>query len=230
MRNLFVRTRFGQVVFCAPDEVLKARDPAILMIHGAFRAASTLLPWQDRLPNVVFANLPGHGGAPMLTQTSLDAWTEALSAGIAAAMPRPVLAVGESLGGLVALGLTGVGGVVAFDPFFRTDALWPVRAAMSAAIALGKSNPAAPIFAPGQTYYRQLDRTEALATVVTGDVPLMPERPLDRAPCLMEEADCTAAAARVQLVRIAGGHNLLDEQPDACRQIILDAFARMQAP
>lgn len=227
MRNYFISTRLGRVVFCAPEAVIRGRDPAILLIHGAFRAASTLLSWQDRLPNVVFANLPGHGGAPVLETASLEAWTEALSQAVAVALPRPVLAVGESLGGLVALGLRGVGGVVAFDPFFRTDDLWPVRAAMAAALARGKANPAAAILAPGRSYYAQLDRLSAPAEVVTGDIPLLPERSLERSPCLLQEADVARLEGRVRLTRTSGGHNLLDEAPEACREIILAALARM---
>jgi pimeloyl-ACP methyl ester carboxylesterase len=226
IRNYFVRTPRGQVVFCAPASVMQGPGPIVLLVHGAFRAASTLVAWRDRLPNVVFANLPGHGGAPMLDEVSLPAWTEALSAAIPR-LPRPVLAVGESLGGLVALGLEGVAGVVAFDPFFRTDDLWPVRAASATAAAIGKSSPAAAILAPGQDYFSQLDRLSAPAEVVTGDVPLMPERPLARSPCLLEAEDLARLEGRVRVTKIQGGHNLLDEAPEACRAIILDALARL---
>jgi pimeloyl-ACP methyl ester carboxylesterase len=102
------------------------------MFHGAMRHVVGHLGWFSHfgaLCDVALAELPGHGQAPELRETSVEAFAAAFDEAIAATFPdRDIVAVGESIGGLVALSLHTAHRVVALDPPFRTANLWPLRA------------------------------------------------------------------------------------------------------
>lgn len=225
MRNYFIQTREGQVVFSANEAVMDSDGPVTLMIHGAYRGVRTLAPWVDRVTRPVFAHLPGHSGAPVLSGTGLDVWTRAFSAA-ASALRRKILAVGESVGGLVALGLP-VEGVVAVDPFFETSKLWPLRHTLEAAAARGLPSPAAAILAPGNVYYGQFDLCRVVPEIIIGDEPLGAPRPMDRTPSFVDAADLARIGDRARIHRIMGGHALLDENPEACLAVIKAAYNRL---
>lgn len=103
-----------------------------MFISGLLRYTALLAPWRERLASdydVAFWNLPGHGGVPPLPVNTLDTFTRALCADLErVAKGRPVVVVGESLGGLVAMSLPDqptfpLKAVIAVDPPISTGEL-----------------------------------------------------------------------------------------------------------
>ena len=220
MRNLVVETSRGTVVFRYGGW---SEKPIAVMFHGFLRSADDLAAWSERLPdhNLLFAVLPWHnapdveGGLPGY----VDAFAEAFRGFPSAAD----LVVGESLGALIALGTPGRR-VVAVDPFLTTAKLWPVHVMVR---DRRKANPQAArsyeaIF-DRKDHRFILDRIRSPTLVIGGDEPLMPPRFMPAPPSLLDEEDFAAFAAHplVTALRISGGHALLHQAPDLCREMIL---------
>lgn len=210
MRSYFVETRHGAVVLAAEPALMSRRSPITLLIHGAFRAPDNMVPISKRLGDVVFASLPGHRGAPELRDSTLGAWTEAFSEATAT-LSRPVVILGESLGGLVALGMKTEAPRVALDPFLRTGHQAELSQAVARARTAGRFRGAADILSDGADFSHLApasDRSRILAGSWPGS--------------LMDAAD-EAAFGRVE--RVPGGHCLVEDNPDACICAVRDLLA-----
>lgn len=236
----FVPTSHGQVelVFkpAAPSE-----RPLVLFIHGAGRHVAGHVCWFDAFGDeveVVLAELPGHGQAPWLSRTDVEAWTDAIEEAIATTFPRrPFVAVGESLGGLLAMGLAGAARIVAFDPPLRTGRLWPIHrdpALLSTLTPAFWSN----IFGAGPVprdidYRSRLSPRRAPLTIVTGDTPLGDPRPLPTPPAFLEPEDrrrCEAIPGVSVVVIPGAGHVLLDHHAGACFGLVAREVAAIRPP
>jgi len=220
LKSTAVQTAVGHVWFSSEP---LADGPAILLLHGAMRTTDEMRPVASRLRNCVFGHLPGHG-VPQLEGSSVDLWSRAFATAASTYFRgRPVVLVGESLGALVCLGMarfpvSGQRSVVAVEPPFSFS--WPLEAT-----AL-----------PGwlQDMLRQdhrplLASSRVPVTVVAGDIPLAPPRRLAHTPSLLSEEDRKAIAS---LEVVAGGHQLMTENPDACAEIVrrhLAQYAGAQA-
>ncbi|UTP38262.1 alpha/beta hydrolase [Phenylobacterium sp. LH3H17] len=218
--------------------------PLVLFIHGAGRHVAGHVRWFDALGDeveVVLAELPGHGLAPWLSRTDVEAWTDAFEEAIAATFPRrPFVAVGESLGGLLAMGLAGAARIVAFDPPLRTGELWPIHrdpALLSALTPAFWSN----IFGAGPgsrdiDYRSRVSARRAPLSIVTGDMPLGAPRPLPTPPAFLDPEDrglCEAIPGVSVVVIPGAGHALLDHHAEACFRLVareVSAFRSAQAP
>lgn len=86
----------------------------VVFLPGFLRLASLFAPWNSRLPADVWAlNLPGQAGTRPLADQTISGLVEHF----VPLIPTEALVVGESLGGLIALGLAAHGyRVAAFDP------------------------------------------------------------------------------------------------------------------
>jgi pimeloyl-ACP methyl ester carboxylesterase len=234
-----VSSAVGTTVFCGRPELRQQDKPVVLLIHGAMRSCGDLGAWFDLLEpdaDVVLAALPGHGTAPKLTADGLEAFIIGILAGVRTLLAkRRVLIVGESLGGLVALGLNAHGyHSVTLDPFFSTQKLWPMESSVRQAMGRGVELDGDFLFevfglrdgvlVEERDYGGVLDRLSAPALVVTGDVPLNPPRDVAFTPSLTDEEDHALLAAHpnVRVRVLAGaGHDLLGDAQLACRELIL---------
>jgi len=226
----FVKTRDGHLAFVGRPDLAVSSRPLVIVIHGAYRAAGDLAAWLNRLEDlpadVALACLPGHGNGPELSRFGVSAMIENLEDALAVFAPRGVSIVGESLGGLIALGLDYP--CVAFDPPLTTAKLWPIWASVRRAEARGVAIPErftkAVFGSPDddRRYHDLLDRPTARALVVLGDQPLQPPRDLQTSPSLVDDADraVLASKSRIRTLTISGGHDLLNEAPDACERLI----------
>jgi len=82
------------------------RGSTIVLVHGLGSRAEHWLPVARKLARqfrVVLLELPGHGSSDMPEPFSLDRATEALGQALAAESREPVILVGHSVGGLVAV-------------------------------------------------------------------------------------------------------------------------------
>ena len=120
MRDYIFDTTEGRAAF-------KAESPAprVLMIHGFQRHPGPLLPWRDRIPDLGFVFLPGHGRAPDFREVSLAAWTRGLRQ-LLETLPQPPLLIAESLGAVIAMGLP-YRALIAIEPLLSVDQLWPLH-------------------------------------------------------------------------------------------------------
>ena len=104
-----VATELGPVAVVFKQDDISRLRPVALLIHGFLSDANDLLHWQDVLcadHEVVFVELPGHGRCPPQGDCSVAALTQRLRLVIRGLFPgRPIIAIGASLGGVIALAL-----------------------------------------------------------------------------------------------------------------------------
>ncbi len=82
------------------------RGPEVVLVHGLGSGAEDWLPVARNLARdhrVAFVELPGHGVAEMPGELTLAGAAEGLDRAIAAESAQPVVLVGHSVGGLVAM-------------------------------------------------------------------------------------------------------------------------------
>jgi len=120
------------------------RGPAVVLVHGLGSSSRHWMPLARELARdhrVAFAELPGHGLAPLTQPFSLDQATVALDKALDDRFHEPVVLVGHSVGGLVAA-------AEALRAPYRVRALILVETALT------------PQLTPGQrdTFLTQLDR------------------------------------------------------------------------
>lgn len=225
--------------------------PVVLVVPGFLRLEvefAALTPLLEPRFEVAFWRLPAHA-TPSLPTRGVRPIAEALELHVRSAFAgREVVLVGESLSGLVALILAAapppeVKTVLAFDPPFQTRKLWPVHETLrrrwaehpNATVLKDYGEPVfghPPSGELAERDYRDVLNTKPMVPVqvVTGDVPLMPVRPLAIAPTLMDDEDrrLVAQAEGYDLQVLEGdlGHTLLALVPERCAEIITQAYRR----
>ena len=240
-----IPARDGVLHFHLPASDPSDGRPVVLLLPGTFRYAVSMEPFAERLePDIQVAclDLPGFGGAPPLTGAP---GVEALAENFAQAAAkifagRIVLAVGESLGGLVGVAMAGQAGspirrVIMLDPPLTTLKAWPVHDVLDIHYSRYPGVPAFEAFACSvfghppdgrleeRSYYGLLARCPAPVDVVTGSVPLSPKRQSPLAPCLIDEADLEILGpmSNISFSAIPGsGHLLLHDAPGPCEDLV----------
>ncbi|WP_309605371.1 alpha/beta fold hydrolase [Phenylobacterium sp.] len=209
MRNYVVETREGRSVFTADTP-----SPNVLLFHGFKRRADQLISWRERIPGLGFVHLPGHSGAPDFSETTLAAWVRGLGEMIAV-LPRPPLILAESLGAIVAMALP-YRALIAVEPPLSVRQLWPLHRTIRQARARGTEIDPALERMFEAPFHWALDRIQAPTLVLAGLEPLLPERDVSPEPSLLTDEDFAAYARHpfVEAHRIAGGHTLLDHNPE----------------
>lgn len=203
----------------------------IAILSGQGQRAHLLAFWRDLLPGPVeVMALP-----PI---TALDGLIEHFAAEI----PDDALVVGESLGGLIALGLAGRGyRAVAFDPPLTMAKQWGLQYGLRLLLAKGDDvlrQRAASIFGvmpegaqEERIYYWLLDAIRTTADIVSGNKLLFPAKHAYSDACLVDEVDRYVIGLNpmIRFTRIPGPHCLLTESVDASREVILRAVREMDA-
>lgn len=192
------------------------------------RLPSELDDWRDLGQPLA---LPGQG-LPVLRRMDFEGLVEDLKSRI----PADALVVGESFGGLLALGLDQP--VIAIDPPLTTAKQWSVQLNLRS-LAGRLRRPAfdellANVFGymPDGTvqdriYYPLLQR-KASTHIVTGDRPLFPVGPPDPPPCLIDGVDrYMIARSAAKLHELSGPHNLMSHDPAGVRRIIAEVLATL---
>ncbi|PZQ60303.1 MAG: hypothetical protein DI570_14390 [Phenylobacterium zucineum] len=211
-----VATPLGPVWFLGRD----TGRPLLLVVTGAFAAESLFFRMQDHFPDadILRVHLPGNH-SPALSETTVRAFASAIDAALAARWPdRPVMAVGLSIGGLVALALRSpnLRRLVVIEPLLLTEGVWPLE------LYRTQAPPG------GATFVQNIfgvfaDRTEprdhtwvlngltAPTLALIGDAPIGEPRAFDRMPTLVTEAALQRLrdhpAVEIQMLPGAG-HNI----------------------
>ncbi len=196
---------------------------SVVFIPGLGRSATDLAGWLERLPGSRVLDYP------RLENPTLDAYV----AHFAEVIPAGSFVVGESLGGLVALGLAGLGYPgLGVDFPLTTAKQWTLHRSLH---SRAERFPLPEVFAFNanlfghmsdgaiveRNHYPLLLRVTAPFAIVTGSIPLNPPGADPYRPCMIDEDDAVfIRETKVDLFKIAGGHLLLSENPVAILALI----------
>lgn len=224
------------------DIWLSGRDsgkPILLAMPGLYSNPDFGVGMQTWWPgtDVFVGRLPGDG-PPELAATSVGAFAAAYSEALAKRFPaRPIFAFGISAGALLALALRGVDlrGLLLIEPPLRTEALWPLRDALRDVGPTGWERLAWPLFGIDGTRHEARDYTPLLdalrvpAAVLIGEQSLMPRRPLDEQPSLLDDESIKLLEANllVNLVKVhRAGHAVMSRDPELVERHLRECCAK----
>ncbi|MHB1206351.1 MAG: alpha/beta fold hydrolase [Rhodospirillaceae bacterium] len=185
--------------------------PLILLIHGALADHESLLPWAGLWAgeyDLRLVDLPGHGKSEIPPRATFAAFVAEIRELVARILaPRPVVIVGESLGGLIGIAAgnqppSNLAAVAALDPPLSTAGLWPVIDHIRLWLNLHPRDAflrdfAFEIFGVGpdtdiaqdRRYHEYFENLAVPALVLAGDQPLGRRRPVQTPPSLIGEVD-----------------------------------------
>jgi len=141
------------------------------------------------------------------------------------------IVVGESLGGLVAMGMSShVGASIVIDPPLSMHDQWPIRE-MERKYGVGSKVFPSPLFelcigrggdSPSKSYVDMIYRCSKSTCFICGSIPLMPPRPLPDSPSLVKPEELEIIRAQgLRLEVVEGGHDLFHQAADAVDRIIV---------
>ena len=236
-------TSLGPLPLWSETGALASRRPVVVTITSAFADPDHMSRMQQVLgeaATAVLMHLPGDRPSP-LRQTSIAAFARALGEVVEREFhDRPVVLNGLGFGALVALAVRAapVRRVIAVEPPLVTGKLWPMLGGLQQRLRAHPDDARLHAFvrevfgvepdaAPGRSYLPLLgDPADPPADVVLGQIPLMPPRPLERYPSLVDDPERQALRdhPRVTLHVAAGaGHNVPMHAPELLRDLLLAA-------
>ncbi|MBL8844740.1 MAG: alpha/beta fold hydrolase [Hyphomicrobium zavarzinii] len=239
-------TSHGALYFLMDRDPRTFTRPIVIILHGALRNSDNLRGWYPVLSkhfDLLFVDLPGHGRTPADGEPTIRAFTDRVREMILRHFSdREIVAVGESVGGLVALGLAngrtpGLKAVIAADPPLSTAKQWPIYGNFT---RRARENPIGDYlmtfmfntfgYTPqgidgDRVYYSMVSAVKIPARILTGDSPLFPVRSQPVIPCLMDEVDRFLIRSlknpHVSMDIIPGkGHLCLDADHEPARRAV----------
>jgi pimeloyl-ACP methyl ester carboxylesterase len=201
----------------------------VVFIPGLGRTAKDFEGWLDRLPGAQVLPIPGFDGTAPLPEPTIAAFVDHFAERLAPGS----FVVGESLGGLIALGLAerGFPGI-AVDPPLTTAKQWSLYQAMQMLVAKMPDPTDFVIFLENvfgfmsdgtiedRIYYPMLKHAAAPFTIVTGHLMAFPVNG-QSLPCMVDAVDAyLIRSTEIDLVEVIGGHVLLSESADALEDLI----------
>jgi hypothetical protein len=206
-------------------------DPVILALPGAYaNAKGPLFRLQARFPDAVAlaTHLPGRN-APPLDGQSLQDYAHAYGHVVQSVLGgRPVLLVGESVGGLIALAAPNPGvGRLALDPPLTPVGLWSAREAFRRHwVRFPDAQPfVRNVLAFDGEAFGPFDHTPILgrpARVLVGSLPPTPERAMRAMPSLVgvPERELMAHHPEIHLTTVEGAGHVLTWFEDILVQVV----------
>lgn len=195
--------------------------PTLVVVTGLFADAGTMDHLAGLLPevDVLRTHLPGNH-CPRLAAVSVGAFASALSSALDQVVAAPLGVLGLSVGALVAMGVRSphLKGLVLVEPPIFTRDLWPLARPdlvardpelMANVLGVGEDGVTAP-----KDYSPLVRGLSVPAVVLLGERPLMPPRPFETAPSLVDDAGRALLARQpdVSLVVAPGaGHHVPQE-------------------
>jgi len=219
--------------------------PIALLLHGAQRNRSVMVRVGEALSerfDVALCDLPGHGESETPIDVSVDDYALEIVHLLLLRFPgRPVLLIGESIGGVIGLRAAAdprldIRWLVLLDPPLTTAKQWHIRANSLKAMRQ-EASPFRRLFSAAmfgvfdqdrqedRIYYDLLADLQAPCLILTGDLPLHPQRESPKPMCCLDATDFwviqKSYADKVLLARVKGaGHTVLTDQGQACLETI----------
>lgn len=216
--------------------------PTWIVLHGSLGCIETVAGIEAYLPgvNLVFIDLPGCGQTLPPAEMTVAGFANELLPALRAIVCDDYCILGVSFGGCVGLEIARQSLecklVVLLDTPFTSKKLWQNQLFLRSEIARYPDNRFVRRFAleiygvtehaaVEREYWDLLDGLQVPVTVVTGDVPIHPMRQVPTPPCCLDEEDLLRLKKwGARIVRIAGGHDLINENPIAVAQVLIDAI------
>ncbi|PWK35572.1 alpha/beta fold hydrolase [Cupriavidus plantarum] len=236
----------GQIRMKVP-QTWKKGAPTWLVLHGSLGAIETVQDFEARMPeaNLVFADLPGSGQSWRPTDYSAEGFARELLPAIGQVMEDDYRVLGVSFGGAVGLAMAREDarckGVVLVDTPFSAKKLWHNHAFLRNVLASAPDNLHKRQFAwdiygvsesalAERTFWHLLDGLAVPVNVVTGDVPLHPQRQTNQLACCLDKADLEALRHRgIPVTRTRGGHDLIHDNPESVKAVMVAMAERADA-
>ena len=215
--------------------------PTWVVLHGSLGNIATVQGIEQHLSdmNLLFVDLPGCGGSTAPADMSVDGFADELLPALLAAVPGGFGVLGASFGGSVALAIarrtSRSTSVVLLDTPFSAAKLWHNHAFLRGAIASRPDDRylrsfaleiygVTPTAAVEREYWHLLDGVAAPVLVVSGDVPMLPQRKMPPVPCCLDEADLAQLRGLgCRIERVKGGHDLINDNPAAVAALVRSA-------
>jgi len=228
-------TKFGRCTFLARPELRSSNRRKIVFIHGLGRQARDLVrafSITERYGDVLLMCLPGFAPGEMIADPTVQNITSMFLEALDVVGGRSnAIVVGESLGGLVAMGMSShVGASIVIDPPLSMHDQWPIRE-MERKYGVGSKVFPSPLFelcigrggdSPSKSYVDMIYRCSKSTCFICGSIPLMPPRPLPDSPSLVKPEELEIIRAQgLRLEVVEGGHDLFHQAADAVDRIIV---------
>lgn len=216
----------------------RADRPAWVVMHGSLGSIEAVAGIEPFLAdtNLLFIDLPGSGKTAAPAEISVEGFAEELIPALRKLVPGDFRILGVSFGGTVALAvarrLEGCKGVVLLDSPFSAQKLWHNHLFLRGMIEREPDNSFIRNFAlriygvtehaaVERDYWYLLDALKIPVTVVTGDVAMMPVRPVPPVPCCLDGGDLERLQSLgAKVVRISGGHDLINDNTADVAQVV----------
>jgi hypothetical protein len=228
-------TQYGRCTFLARPELRSSGRRKIIFIHGLGRHVRDLtrgFSIAERYGDVVLMCLPGFAPSEMIADPTVQNITSMFLEALDMIGGGPsAIVVGESLGGLIAMGMSRqVSASIVIDPPLSLDDQWPVRE-MEARYGVGGDLFPSPLFelCMGRdddkhpiSYMDMVYRCSKNTCFICGSVPLLPPRPLPNAPSLVKAEEREIIRSQgLRLEIVEGGHDLFLKAAEAVDRIIV---------
>nr|WP_225590265.1 alpha/beta fold hydrolase [Achromobacter sp. ACM02] len=212
--------------------------PTWVVLHGSLGSIATVQGFEPHLSdaNLLFVDLPGCGASTAPQEMSVNGFVDELLPALLTAAPSGFGLLGVSFGGSVSLEIARrtplCKQVVLLDTPFSAAKLWHNHAFLRGAIAARPDDRhlrsfaleiygVTPTAAVERDYWPLLNGVTQPVTVVTGNVPMHPPRNMPPVPCCLDEDDLARLAAQgCRVERIAGSHDLINENPAAVAAVV----------
>lgn len=212
--------------------------PSWIVLHGSLGAIESVSSIAAHLPemNLLFVDLPGCGRSMTPAEISVAGFAEELIPALKELVQGDYRILGVSFGGSVGLEIArhepGCRGLVLLDTPFSAQKLWHNHEFLRGVIARQPDNRYVRQFAfeiygvtehaaVERDYWHLLDGLNIPVTVVTGDQPMQPPRSLPPIPCCLDDGDLARLEnSGIKVVRIKGGHDLINENPEQVASIV----------
>lgn len=212
--------------------------PTWVVLHGSLGSINSVVGITNHIKNknLLFLDLPGCGESSLPPEMTIDSIANELSFAIAQLVDGPYRILGASFGGAVGLKIANEDknckGVVLIDTPMSAKKLWHNHIFLREMINKNPDNQFVRKFAleiygvtehatVEKDFWYLLDKVKVPIEFITGDISMTPIRSFQQVPVCLDEQDIVRLnAVGIKINKVAGGHNLIQDNPQAIAKIV----------